>query len=1612
MNSRKTAGCLALVGLLLTTSVFMSAQVATLKPSSLNFGNQLINTTSAPQTVHLSNTGTAPLVVLSITPPSAPFADPKGTGACPSTSFSLAPGTSCTISVTFSPISTGTFPGSISITDNAPGSPQTIKLTGTGVPQAALSPASQSFGSVGVGTPNTKTLTINNYLNTALAFTAAASGDFAVTANSCSGSVAANGHCSISVTYTPTQLGARTGTLTVTDSANNSPQMATLTGTGTTSSVTSISVTPANSLISVGANQSFTATGNFPSGITQNLTNLVTWSSSSSKVASISNTVGSQGVATGKVAGTTKITATLNENKYGSTSLTVTAGGLITPAISWVPGPITYGTPLGAAQLDATASAGGTSVPGSFAYTPGAGALLGAGSQTLSVIFTPTDMTHYTTATGSASLTVNPATPVVSVTGGSFAYDGNSHAATATATGIGGAIVSGTLAFTYNGSSTMPTAAASYTVNATFTSTNPNYGNASGSGTLTITAATPVVSVTGGSFAYDGNSHAATATATGIGGAIVSGTLAFTYNGSSTMPTAAASYTVNATFTSTNPNYGNASGSGTLTITAATPVVSVTGGSFAYDGNSHAATATATGIGGAAVSGAFSFTYNGSVSAPVAAGIYSVIATFTSADPNYVNAAGTGSIIINAAATLVSIAITPANSAVALGKQQPLTATGNFSDGTMQDLTGSAAWSSSNAAVATVSAGLVTATSTGSGGPVAISATSGSITGSTTLTVTNPGGSSFAGNMATARDPHTATALVNGKILIAGGYGAGGVVQSSAELYDPSGLLGVYSTSPTGGMSTPRAYHTATLLNNGKVLIVGGLDSGYNALATAELYDPPSGTFSSTGSLGTAREGHTATLLNDGTVLIVGGGSGGFSSGIIDLDTAEIYVPATGLFTAVAGYLQAPEHSHTATLLLNSTGALVGGGVLIAGGYSSGVPTNNADVYDPSCSCIHAAWDASGNVVGMVSLRAQHTATQLSNGLILIAGGAVDSFGASTNSAELYDGTTGLFTQITSTMSSNRSAHTATALTNNMVVLAGGAALNTVDLYDPSTNQFSPLPPLVPTLDDPSGARLLQTANLVHCVCIADGWVILEGGSDVNGVALQSMVWAYEPTSLAPPGLTAVQVSPASPPPIPLGTTLQFSASGTTGPLPNVTWNSSDNTILTITNDATNSGLAIPVKPGSVTVSACLGSLCSSVQNVTVAPAALVSIAVTPTNPYIVVPPAPPAPSQIFVATGTYTDKSKQDLSNAVVWSSSVSTVATLVNNVATPPTPPVFGQTTITATDPATGLVGSTVLTVTNFSANQLPAPGPGTRCCMGMVFVPSDKSGNTNYTLFFGGYDGATPNRNDTWAYTNGTWTQLSPGSSPSVRSGMAMAYDPAHRVVVMFGGIGAVDLNDTWIWDGTNWTDVTSTAGTPPAGRRWDTQGMTYDAAHGNVLLFGGVNSSGTTFFNDTWTFDGSVWTQQAPGTSPSGRRAPLAYDPATGNVVLFGGETSYGLPALNDTWTWDGSNWTQQSPPNPPPARTMASLVYDASSAGAPTSGRLVVFGGSGSGSTPPYLNDTWVWDGTTWSQVYPNNPPPERYAFGMVFDPSTGLLVYGGLDLGDSVVLSDMWVLAP
>jgi hypothetical protein len=203
----------------------------TLSPSSLSFPSQPVNTTSGSKTVILTNTGSATLNISSITA-SSNYSQTNTCGA------SVAPGGSCNIAVTFRPTVLGTDNGTVTVSDNASGGSQTITLTGSGVamaPVASLSTTSLTFGSQAVGTPSaSQNVTLTNLGNTSLSITSVAvSGDYAAT--TCPSSLAINASCTINVTFTPTTTGTRSGAITITDNAGGSPQVVTLTGTGTSS---------------------------------------------------------------------------------------------------------------------------------------------------------------------------------------------------------------------------------------------------------------------------------------------------------------------------------------------------------------------------------------------------------------------------------------------------------------------------------------------------------------------------------------------------------------------------------------------------------------------------------------------------------------------------------------------------------------------------------------------------------------------------------------------------------------------------------------------------------------------------------------------------------------------------------------------------------------------------------------------------------------------------------------------------------------------------------------------------------------------------------------------------------------------------------------------------------------------------------------------------------------------------------------------------------------------------------------------------------------------------------------------------------------------------------
>ncbi|MGA9498141.1 MAG: SBBP repeat-containing protein [Terriglobales bacterium] len=243
----------------------------TLSPATLKFANQAINTTSAPKKVTLTSTGTTNLSLSSIAVTGTDARDFAQTNNCPAT---LVPGAKCTVSLTYTPSALGAETASLTVTDNASGSPQDVSLSGTGESQVKWTPASLTFTKQALETTSTaKTVTVTNDLPTALSIISitragADPGDFAQT-NTCGSSVAAKGKCIISVTFTPQATGTRTATLNINDSANNSPQTVALTGTGEEQVTwTPTSLTFASLAVgTTSAAKNITLTNNLPSAL-------------------------------------------------------------------------------------------------------------------------------------------------------------------------------------------------------------------------------------------------------------------------------------------------------------------------------------------------------------------------------------------------------------------------------------------------------------------------------------------------------------------------------------------------------------------------------------------------------------------------------------------------------------------------------------------------------------------------------------------------------------------------------------------------------------------------------------------------------------------------------------------------------------------------------------------------------------------------------------------------------------------------------------------------------------------------------------------------------------------------------------------------------------------------------------------------------------------------------------------------------------------------------------------------------------------------------------------------------------------------------------------------
>lgn len=337
------------------------------------------------------------------------------------------------------------------------------------------------------------------------------------------------------------------------------------------------------------------------------------------------------------------------------------------------------------------------------------------------------------------------------------------------------------------------------------------------------------------------------------------------------------------------------------------------------------------------------------------------------------------------------------------------------------------------------------------------------------------GSVSPASPMLEPRSGHSATLLLGGKVLVAGGMRRNQDFYRSTELYDPAN--GKFQAA--GEMNVARVGHAAVLLRSGKVLIVGGW-AGHECTDSAEVYDPAAGKFTMIARMTAKRGQPSATLLANGDVLVTGGTDRDTPGGVA---SAEIFRAADSIFEAV-GTMHFARISQTATVLRD-------GRVLIAGGRGDTV-TASAELYDPATK----QFSVTGS---MLNARYKHTAGLLPDGRVLIAGGSDDrDWQGKMNSAEIYDPRTQKFAA-TSPLNDSRFKlpEEAAQLASGQLLIAGGS--KKVEVYDPGSGKF------LTAAGQMNDARHFMTATKLK-----DGSVLLAGGYPNNDQGTTE-TWIYHP---------------------------------------------------------------------------------------------------------------------------------------------------------------------------------------------------------------------------------------------------------------------------------------------------------------------------------------------------------------------------------------------------------------------------------------------------------------------------------------------------------------------
>lgn len=455
----------------------------------------------------------------------------------------------------------------------------------------------------------------------------------------------------------------------------------------------------------------------------------------------------------------------------------------------------------------------------------------------------------------------------------------------------------------------------------------------------------------------------------------------------------------------------------------------------------------------------------------------------------------------------------------------------------------------------------------------------------------------LSGSMTTPRSQHASILLSNGKVLVVGGRDGTNTL-NTCEIFDPN--TGLFSA--TGSMSSPRRDFSIVAINNGNILAIAGrIDNNYTQTQTCEIYNATTGTWSATGALSTVRFDYTATVLPNGKVLVIGGRSSTTpnTSNWVDLNSAEIFDPGTGLWTTTSP-MSLGRAYHTATLLANGNVLVVGG----ASRYPIAIdPFNSSEIYNPTTNI----WSKAADVLSTTRFSSVHTATVITGGNIIIIGG----IGTSSSSGfpltiESYDSVADSWSNAGS-LPNGRYVHTSSLLSDGRILLAGGYEITgtlsslatTCSVYSPDTKIVAP-------------AAAMNAARVNHTTTILpSGNVFTCGGDGTSTILSSSEIFTYDltPTFTTSPSDQAVIV----------GSTATFTIAATGKPNPSFQWQRSNDNGTTWT-PITGATSTIYTTPSTATgdnaaLFSCVAT--NSAGSTTSSSAKLL----------IVVPPAPIAPS-------------------------------------------------------------------------------------------------------------------------------------------------------------------------------------------------------------------------------------------------------------------------------------------------------------------------------------------------------------------------------------------------